>query len=102
MALFQGQHPTFDGEMKLTVLITWADDGAEHKILTHVAALPERPPHPVKLQIIRKGPWQRQGRAGQRAGDGEPRPVGRVGRGGAATAAARGTGGGPRAPGHGG
>ena len=52
MALFQGQHPTFDGEMKLTVLITWADDGAEHEILTHVAALPERPPHPVKLQIM--------------------------------------------------
>ena len=52
MALFQGQHPTFDGEMKLTVLITWADDGTEHEILTHVAALPERPPHPVKLQIM--------------------------------------------------
>ena len=45
---FLEAHPQHQGELKLTVLITWRDRQEVH---THVAALPPRPQPPVKAQV---------------------------------------------------
>ncbi len=39
------------GELKLTVLISW--ESGQGVIQSHVAALPGRPEPPVKVQVIR-------------------------------------------------
>ena len=45
---FLEAHPQHQGELKLTVLVTWQ---GRQEVHTHVAALPPRPQPPVKAQV---------------------------------------------------
>ena len=45
---FLEAHPRHQGELKLTVLVTWQ---GRQEVHTHVAALPPRPQPPVKAQV---------------------------------------------------
>jgi thiol oxidase len=46
-----------DGEMKLTMLLTWTKDGTEavdgspFTVFSHVAVLPDRPARPIKVEV---------------------------------------------------
>jgi len=47
---YQDMHPAYQGELRPTVLITWAENGS-YEIVTHVGPLPPRPQHPIMVQI---------------------------------------------------